>query len=60
MVAQDFFGACTQIAEPQLGALRASGAFGDAIQVPGDGDAQTQLLTVLGRHPTTTDNQSAS
>jgi uncharacterized protein (TIGR03086 family) len=48
--------ACTQIVEPQLDGLRASGAFGDTIDVPIGADAQTQLLTRLGRQPTPTDN----
>ena len=56
----DLVAACTQIAEPQLDGLRASGAFGYAIKVPADTDAQTQLLTMLGRHSTTTDNQSGA
>jgi uncharacterized protein (TIGR03086 family) len=50
--------ACTQIVEPQLDGLRASGAFGYAIKVPANADAQTQLLTWLGRRSTTTENQS--
>jgi uncharacterized protein (TIGR03086 family) len=52
--------ACTQIVEPQLDALQASGAFGKAIPIPADADAQTQLLTWLGRHPTGSDSQSVS
>jgi uncharacterized protein (TIGR03086 family) len=54
----DLIAASTQIVEPQLDGLRASGAFGHAIQVPADADAQTQLLSWLGRHPTTTDTRS--
>ncbi len=56
----DLLAACTQIVEPQLDGLRASGAFGDAIEVPADADSQTQLLTWLGRHPTPTDKQSVA
>jgi uncharacterized protein (TIGR03086 family) len=43
--------ACTQIVEPQLDALRASGAFGDSAEVPVDADGQSRLLIWLGRQP---------
>jgi uncharacterized protein (TIGR03086 family) len=41
--------ACLGIVEPQLDALRASGAFGPTIETPDGVDRQTQLLSWLGR-----------
>ena len=35
--------------EPQAEAWRAAGAFGPAVEVPGDADAQTRLLGLVGR-----------
>ena len=43
-------GAC-QVLEPQLGMLRASGMFGDDLEIPADADAETRLLMTLGRRP---------
>jgi uncharacterized protein (TIGR03086 family) len=47
--------ACTEIVEPQLDALRASGAFGKAgpqsAGPPGSPDGQAALLAMLGRRP---------
>lgn len=45
----DLVDACQQIAEPQIGMLRASGAFGPPLPVPPGADAQTRLLAMLGR-----------
>jgi uncharacterized protein (TIGR03086 family) len=42
---------CTAIVEPQLDMLRASGMFGDSPDVGADADAQTRLLSLLGRRP---------
>jgi uncharacterized protein (TIGR03086 family) len=47
----DLVAACTEIVEPQLDGLRASGAFGQAIPVPADAGNQTQMLIWLGRDP---------
>ncbi len=52
----DLVAACTQIVEPQLDGLHASGAFGDAIEVPARGDAQARLLSMLGRHSISRDD----
>lgn len=41
--------ACQEILEPQLEALQASGAFGEAVRVGADADPQTRLLALLGR-----------
>ena len=45
----DLVDACWEMLEPQLEQLQASGAFGTAIPVGDDADAQTRLLAVLGR-----------
>ncbi len=41
--------ACREVAEPQLGMLRASGAFAAGRPVPPDASGQTRLLAMLGR-----------
>ncbi len=41
--------ACRQVAEPQIGMLRASGAFADGRPVRPDASAQDRLLAMLGR-----------
>jgi uncharacterized protein (TIGR03086 family) len=41
--------ACRQVAEPQIGMLRASGVFGESRPVPPDASAQARLLAMLGR-----------
>jgi uncharacterized protein (TIGR03086 family) len=41
--------ACRQVAEPQIGMLRASGAFGEGMPVAADASAQARLLAMLGR-----------
>ena len=41
--------ACRQVAEPQVGMLRASGAFAEGRPVPPDASAQARLLAMLGR-----------
>ena len=41
--------ACRQVAEPQVGQLRASGAFAGGQPVPPDASAQARLLAMLGR-----------
>jgi len=43
--------ACLEIIEPQLDALRSSGAFGESAQAPEGADDQTRLLLALGRRP---------
>ena len=48
-LAPDLVDACWEMLEPQLEQLQASGAFGTAIAVGDDADAQTRLLAVLGR-----------
>ena len=45
----DLVEACRQVAEPQIGMLRASGAFADGRPVPPDASAQARLLAMLGR-----------
>ena len=40
-----------QVLEPQLDMLRASGMFGDDLEIPADADAETRLLMTLGRRP---------
>ena len=45
----DLVEACRRIAEPQIGMLRASGAFADGQPVPPDASAQARLLAMLGR-----------
>jgi hypothetical protein len=39
----------SQVAEPQIGMLRASGAFGERVQVAADASAQSRLLAMFGR-----------
>ena len=41
--------ALLEVIEPQAEMLRASGAFGPAVETAPDADAQTRLLAVLGR-----------
>jgi hypothetical protein len=41
--------ACWDVVRPQQELLQGSGAFGTAVDVPDDADAQTRLLAVLGR-----------
>ena len=41
--------ACLDIVAPQAELLRASGVFGDKIELPDASDAQTRLLATLGR-----------
>jgi uncharacterized protein (TIGR03086 family) len=41
--------ALLEVIEPQVDLLRASGAFGPAVETPPDADAQTRLLATLGR-----------
>jgi uncharacterized protein (TIGR03086 family) len=41
--------ACRQITEPQIGMLRASGAFAGNVPVAPDAGAQARLLAMLGR-----------
>ena len=41
--------ACRQVAEPQVGMLRASGAFAEGRPVPPEASAQARLLAMLGR-----------
>ena len=40
---------CWRVIEPQLDLLRASGMFGEDLDVPADADAQTRLLAAMGR-----------
>jgi uncharacterized protein (TIGR03086 family) len=41
--------ACHEVVAPQADLLRGSGAFGEQIEPPDAGDAQTRLLAALGR-----------
>jgi uncharacterized protein (TIGR03086 family) len=41
--------ACVEVLTPQAEAFRAAGAFGPAVDVPDDADAQTRLLALTGR-----------
>jgi uncharacterized protein (TIGR03086 family) len=41
--------ACLAVLEPQLEQLKASGAFGEHVDVPPEADVQTRLLGMLGR-----------
>lgn len=43
--------ACLEIFGPQEDFLKATGMFGERIDVPADADAQTRLLAVYGRRP---------
>jgi uncharacterized protein (TIGR03086 family) len=45
----DLVDACLAVVEPQIDALRASGAFGDDVTVPAGASNQTRLLALLGR-----------
>jgi uncharacterized protein (TIGR03086 family) len=45
----DLVEACRQVAEPQIGMLRASGAFAEGRPVPPEAGAQARLLAMLGR-----------
>jgi uncharacterized protein (TIGR03086 family) len=45
----DLAEACRKVAEPQIDMLRASGAFGESLQVAADASAQARLLAMLGR-----------
>jgi uncharacterized protein (TIGR03086 family) len=45
----DLVAACWAVLEPQLAMLQASGAFGNAVNVPDDADLETRLLAALGR-----------
>jgi uncharacterized protein (TIGR03086 family) len=45
----DLVEACRTVAEPQIGMLRASGAFGERVQVAADASAQSRLLAMFGR-----------
>ena len=45
----DLVDACSEVLEPQLEMLVASGLFGEAVPVADDADPQTRLLAVLGR-----------
>lgn len=47
----DLVAVCARIVEPQLAALRSSGAFGHANEASAGADAQTRLLMELGRAP---------
>jgi uncharacterized protein (TIGR03086 family) len=42
--------AVTAIVAPQIDMLSGSGMFGSTVGIPGDADAQTRLLSQLGRH----------
>jgi uncharacterized protein (TIGR03086 family) len=44
---------CTAIVEPQIDLLRGSGMFSESPDVGPDADAQTRLLSLLGRGPET-------
>ena len=45
----DLAEACRRVAEPQIDMLRASGAFGESVQVAADASAQARLLAMFGR-----------
>jgi uncharacterized protein (TIGR03086 family) len=45
----DLVAAATEIVEPVADLLRASGSYGGHVDVPDDADAQTRLLSLLGR-----------
>ena len=45
----DLVEACCKVTEPQIGMLRASGAFGEGMPVAADASAQARLLAMLGR-----------
>jgi uncharacterized protein (TIGR03086 family) len=44
--------ACLEVVEPQAEMLRGSGMFGSRVDPAADADAQTRLLALLGRTPT--------
>jgi uncharacterized protein (TIGR03086 family) len=45
----DLVAACIEVVAPQIDLLRGSGMFGADVEAPVGGDAQTRLLTSLGR-----------
>ncbi len=47
----DLVDACLEVIEPQLDMLQASGAFGTPVDVAVTADAQSRLLSLLGRTP---------
>ena len=46
---EDLVEACRRVVEPQLALLAGSGMFGATQPIPEDADAQTRLLSTLGR-----------
>lgn len=50
-LAPDLIEGAWQVLETQLDMLRASGMFGDDLEIPVDADAETRLLMTLGRRP---------
>ncbi len=48
----DLVDACLAVVEPQADLLRASGSFGQRVDIPADADPQTRLLALLGRQVT--------
>ena len=50
-LAPDLIDGAWRVLEPQLDMLRASGMFGDDLEIPADADVETRLLMTLGRQP---------